>query len=69
MQISVPASKKAEAFPDVRFQTVAVEAQIGVTFKLRDNNEVAAARRAIEAAKKLLSDHGATVEVAFGKPS
>jgi len=58
----------APLFPDVRFAKVEVMGEIAVRFALKDADEHTRAKRAVEAALKLLTDAGAMVEAKFEEP-
>ena len=63
-----PGVGDAPEFPDVVFPIIACPATIAVRFRLKNADERATAKRAIEAAAKLLADSGATVEIKFDQP-
>lgn len=58
-----------DEFPDVSFPMVSVSAGMRVTFALKNPDEHAKAKRAIDAARKMLAEAGAVVAIEFGEPT
>lgn len=58
-----------DVFPDVIFPRMKVEGAFGFKFALKNDEDRAKASRAVEAAKKVLSDAGAEMTVVFDPPA
>lgn len=63
-----PEPPKASTFPDVRFPSIEVHGEIAVNFLLKNPDDAQKAKRAVEAALKLLQDAGGMVEADFKEP-
>ena len=66
-----PASQAQDQadFPAVQFPVIHVEGASGFKFALKNNDDLARAKRAVEAARKLLADAGAENAVVFDPPA
>lgn len=57
----------APMFPEVKFAAIEIMGEVSVWFALRNPEDHTKAKRAVEAAIKLLTDAGAMVKAKFGE--
>lgn len=70
MNLSLPTTDpKPAEFPTVSFPVIHIEGGLGFKFALRNNDDLAKAKRAVELARKMLAEAGAEMTVVFDPPA